>query len=169
MQDSAELSRQRLDLEFLGNLLADAGVPYHYTPDSEEYALPFLSLEAGVPEEPDVAYLQLMYIPTATLLDETNLLQFFTYLPEAGESTHAVPESLLRYLNTRTAIGYFGTDADNKLFYRYVYALPRFSPPGKTSFLEVLDVYTGSLSAFGAKLLALQRGEIDEAAVREAI
>lgn len=167
--DATELNRQHLDLEFLGGTLAEAGIPYHLTEQNEEYALPFLSVEIGVPKAPDTTYLQLVYVPTAALLAETNLLQFFAYLPVVNDPVSLPSAALLNHLNTRTAVGYFGVDGDGKLFYRYVYALPRFAPPNSSNFLEIVDLYSGTLTTFGASLLSLQRGEHSETEVREVV
>lgn len=167
--NDTELTRQNLDLEFLGGTLTNAGIPNLLTPQSEEYALPFLSLEIGVAEGVDPAYVQLMYIPSAEILEETNLLQFFAYLPEVKDATVTPPADLIYFLNTRTALGYFGYDGTGKLFYRYVCPLARFAVPAEKQFLEMVDLYCGTLTVFGDKLCQFQRGTLSEQDLRQSV
>lgn len=171
MSDNTELQRQQVDLTFLKETLDKVGIYGHLTPVSDESPLPFLSVQLGLNDQGDQAYIQMMYIPSAEIMDETNLLQFFAVIPEAGEGVTElpIPDSLFAALNRRTPLGYFGTDDHGQAFCRYVYALARYTPPEEQVFMEVIDMFTGVLTAFGSKILAYRRGQLTEAELLQQI
>lgn len=160
MNTQMEDKRNILDLEFIEGLLNDQRIRTHLTEKSEQFALSFLTVELTDSPFAGAVYMQLMYIPSAEAFDETNLLQFFCYLPEELTAGSTDFTELLRFLNSRTPFGYFAFGEDGKLFYRYVYALPRFDVPRKALFLEVFDLFTKTFNAFGSVLQEFVQGDI---------
>ena len=160
MLSETENKRQLLDLEFLGGILSDAGVETTLYPKSEQLPVSFLSI--GLPELPQKreTFLQLMYIPTSGLLEETNILQFFIQLPNSDQQNTEAIASLLSVLNTRTALGYFGLGEDGHLFYRYNFVMHRFQVPEKLQFLEVTNLVIQVFLAYGLTVLEFHDGNI---------
>ncbi|MEM9836845.1 MAG: hypothetical protein AAF828_10105 [Bacteroidota bacterium] len=166
---TTEQQRQLLDLQFLEGLLNDVGIPTRLTEQSDQYILSFLSVQLEVGSSAPNAILQLMYIPTAEVLRETNLLQFFAYLSDEVIESSGEINAFLAYLNTRTPVGYFALDAESKLFYRYVYPMARFKVPAKDHFMEIFDLFRQTFAAFGSTLCSLAAGKINYEAATQAI
>lgn len=160
METNTEDQRQSVDLQFLQGVLNDHEIATHFAEKSEEYALSFLSVEVSKEIIPQDTYVQMMYIPSASVMDETNLLQFFAFLPEDLPQISDDVKTLISYLNTRTPYGYFAPDQEGKIFYRYVYALPRFDVPNKDVFIEVFNLFVGTLAFYGKAITQLAKGEL---------
>lgn len=156
MEENLESKRQVLDLEFLGNLLDEAGQKNQLMNLKEQPDVNFLLTPIS-----ETCVLQLMYIPVGNLINETNLLQFFgTFTPELPKEQADI-RRFLEFINTRTPLGYFSISDDQRIFYRFVYAMPRFSVPKKETFLEVFDLYAKNMEAMTSILGEMIEGKFN--------
>lgn len=153
-----EQQRQKLDLEFLEGTLSDAGFSTHLQVGNEQQ--PITVLSARPPGDEQV--LQLIYIPSESFLEDSNLLQLYTVLPKPDED-NVVKEltPLLNAINTLTTIGYFSIANNGDVFYRYVYAMPRFEVPKASNFTELTKLFTFTFSHYRAIILDYQTGKTD--------
>lgn len=155
-----EEKRQLLDLQYLDGIFKDHNINTLLVEISEESPLSYLIAEFNALPEAQPSQVQLVYIPMDNTLDDTNLLQFFAYLSEEPAKEQQNIEAFLHYVNLRTPLGYFGATAEGGIFYRYIYALPRFEPPKQESFLDIFSIFSSTFLAFGTIILQVAAGEL---------
>lgn len=157
-----EEQRQLLDLQYLHSSLMEKGRSGRLMEKSEEFPLSFILLplmqDDGAVDGGKT--LQLIYIPSAQTLEETNLLQYYAQLSEAPLRRGEELNQLLEYLNLRTPLGHFGVDHQGGAYYRYVLSLPRFSPPSGDLVIETIELFERTLQFFGGLISAVESGDM---------
>lgn len=160
-----ELKRHVVDLEFIKTTFDNVKVPNQLFPVTEDVPVPILVTEAQQDDDlSNTAPVQIMYLPTAAIMDETKLLQFYAPIPEVDISSadSKVSSSTLALLNQVAPLGCFSPDSENKLFYRYVQSSPLYEVPNEKVLLEVYSLFAAVLLEYKHILLQLQNGEITD-------
>ena len=160
MVSETEIQRQLADLEFLKVSLDNAEVKAQLVQPSETYPLPFLVGELPTAYKGPSTSFQLMYIPAGEVLEENAMLQIHLYTEnQLGEQSEEA-KNLLEQFNMQTLMGHFGISEDRQLFYRYVYALPRFTVPNEAAFLEVIGLSFSTFTSFATLIVEVAAGNL---------
>lgn len=158
MLSEQEQKRHAVDLEYLKNTLENTGLDAELYEASEEQPISYLAGYLPDPNnEPSAAY-QLLYIP-GDHFEEVALLQIHIYMLQPLPANVDKAQSLMPYINTASLLGYFGLEEDGQLFYRYVYALPRFDPPNEAVFLETFSLCINNFASLMQLVLQVGMGE----------
>jgi len=163
--------RELIDLGYLQDTLHDEGFVTELYPKSLESPSNMLMV-AFPPSSAIVNHhsrLQLLFLQTADLVQQSSLLQFFAWVETELPTDHPEVEHFIHFLNQRTALGAFNIGADQHLQYRYVYAFPRTDVPQAAPFMEIFRVVIHQFENYGALVLKLAESRISLAEAKSTV
>ena len=128
---------------------------------NDQVPLSTLVTVAGKDSKEMPRILNLNLIPTSKeVVESIDLLQVVTFLnyDVVQESKNSV-EKLLLAINSRTAVGDFFIDENNKIIFRYVYVSPMSSNFVKEVVIEMLMLFVYMVEIFDPIIGPVARGE----------
>jgi len=153
IKQTTEEIRQMLDLENLQLTLLEENFRTELIPKDKNNHFSFLAVHSESKTFMQPIQFQLLYLPTANLLKETNLLRFYFTFPIDTNGKQLELSKLMDYYNQILPLGSFNFDEDSEIYFKYIYTLPRFSAPEKKQFLEVVYLFLNIIEEYGAKLI----------------
>lgn len=160
MISAREQERHLVDLEFLQGTLQQGGIETELIQTSAEEPLSFLTGIFPEKYKSPEAIFKLVYIPADQLLEQVAMLQIYCYLDKSMDTQDMDAPKLIATINKFNMMGNFGIDEANSFFFRYVYAVPRFSVPNESAFLEVINLCFENFSRMARLTLQVSEGHI---------
>lgn len=161
----------RAKLALLGVALTDADYTVTLLDPTDDAPYPTLvvSLEPDEKRRPRELNLNLMPLGPGEA-DATDFLQFYMQFPFAvSEDVLPAVQQAATIVNNHLAVGHFGVNAANDVFFRYVLATPLSASPPAALLVELLSFLDYSQQRFADYLEGVCEGEIDVEVLAEVI
>jgi hypothetical protein len=155
------------ELSFLKGFLEEEDIPCTLLDTSQGVELPVLiavrELDGG--ERP----IHFIFVPVGDELETLQLLQIYAIFPGEVDAVHVgTLEKLLIAVNRLVGLGSFGLDPENQLYYKYIFAKPKYEKWNRELILETIYLFLFLMERFGSLLEAAATGQLDgETALEE--
>lgn len=160
MLEGVNHTRDQVELGFIKQFLQEIGLTAELHEPSPQLPLSALVVPLAKDDQGRDRYISFSYVPFAeNEVQHVRLLQMYTIIPVTwNEGTKEQLLQLFPLINGSLAIGHFGLNGEQEVYYRYVYTAPGGGVLSKEEILGVIDLFVMGLDAFSPMLEGIASG-----------